>query len=108
MVDIIQAVGRVVRKAAGKQIGTIVIPVFIDESEDADLPTLHGLPSLNCLEFQSVGRRDGSSNRIGPPKPLPVAAGATSEPCYPAVILGEHTYISGKCCRPSSVLIDFA
>ena len=36
MVDIIQAVGRVIRKAAGKQIGTIVIPVFIDESEDAD------------------------------------------------------------------------
>ncbi|MFM9959788.1 MAG: DEAD/DEAH box helicase family protein [Planctomycetaceae bacterium] len=36
MVDIIQAVGRVIRKAVGKQIGTIVIPVFIDESEDAD------------------------------------------------------------------------
>ena len=34
--DIIQAVGRVIRKAAGKQLGTIVIPVFIDESEDAD------------------------------------------------------------------------
>ena len=31
MVDIIQAVGRVIRKAAGKQLGTIVIPVFIDE-----------------------------------------------------------------------------
>ena len=41
MVDIIQAVGRVIRKAAGKQIGTIVIPVFIDESEDARLPTIH-------------------------------------------------------------------
>ena len=36
MVDIIQAVGRVIRKAAGKPLGTIVIPVFIDESEDAD------------------------------------------------------------------------
>ena len=36
MVDIIQAVGRVIRKDEGKQIGTIVIPVFIDESEDAD------------------------------------------------------------------------
>jgi predicted helicase len=44
MVDIIQAVGRVIRKAEGKQIGTIVIPVFIDESEDADLPNGHGLP----------------------------------------------------------------
>ena len=36
LVDIIQAVGRVIRKAAGKPLGTIVIPVFIDESEDAD------------------------------------------------------------------------
>ncbi len=36
MVDIIQAVGRVIRKAAGKPLGTIVIPVLIDESEDAD------------------------------------------------------------------------
>ena len=36
MVDIIQAVGRVIRQPAGKPLGTIVIPVFIDESEDAD------------------------------------------------------------------------
>ena len=36
MVDIIQAVGRVIRKAAGKPLGTIEIPVFNDESEDAD------------------------------------------------------------------------
>ena len=42
MVDIIQAVGRVIRKAAGKPLGTIVIPVFIDESEGADLPAIHG------------------------------------------------------------------
>ena len=44
MVDIIQAVGRVIRKAAGKQLGTIVIPVFIDDAENADVPTLYGLP----------------------------------------------------------------
>jgi len=44
MVDIIQAVGRVIRKAEGKQIGTIVIPAFIDESEDADhVHHVHGL-----------------------------------------------------------------
>jgi superfamily II DNA or RNA helicase len=35
-VDIIQAVGRVIRLAKGKEIGTIVIPLFIDQSEDAD------------------------------------------------------------------------
>ena len=36
VVDIIQAVGRVIRRSADKKIGTIIIPVFIDESEDAD------------------------------------------------------------------------
>ena len=35
-IDIVQAVGRAIRKAPAKTIGTIVIPVFIDESEDAD------------------------------------------------------------------------
>jgi hypothetical protein len=34
MIDIIQAVGRVIRKAEDKRIGTVVIPVFVDESED--------------------------------------------------------------------------
>ena len=35
-VDIIQAVGRVIRKAEDKDLGTVVIPLFIDDSEDAD------------------------------------------------------------------------
>ena len=36
IIDIIQAVGRVIRKAEDKRIGTVVIPVFVDESADAD------------------------------------------------------------------------
>jgi len=36
MVDIIQAVGRVIRLSPDKTVGTIVIPVFIDESRDAE------------------------------------------------------------------------
>lgn len=36
MVDIIQAVGRVIRLSANKTVGTIVIPVFIDETRDPD------------------------------------------------------------------------
>jgi superfamily II DNA or RNA helicase len=35
MVDIIQAVGRVIRLSKDKAIGTIVIPVFIDDTADA-------------------------------------------------------------------------
>lgn len=36
-VDIVQAVGRAIRKSDAKTVGTIVIPVFIDTSEDPDV-----------------------------------------------------------------------
>ena len=36
VVEIIQAVGRVIRKASHKSIGTIVIPVLVEESADED------------------------------------------------------------------------
>jgi hypothetical protein len=36
IVDIIQAVGRVIRLSPDKTVGTIVIPVFVDETEDAE------------------------------------------------------------------------
>jgi superfamily II DNA or RNA helicase len=35
-IDIIQAVGRVIRKSEYKKIGTVVIPVFIGDNEDPD------------------------------------------------------------------------
>ena len=35
-VDIIQAVGRAIRKSAEKSFGTIVLPVFIEENDDAE------------------------------------------------------------------------
>jgi len=82
MVDIIQAVGRVIRKAAGKLVGTIVIPVFIDESEDADHvlsqsafePVWQVLKALRAHDRRladeldqlrlSLGRRSKSGGRI--------------------------------------------
>jgi hypothetical protein len=85
MVDIIQAVGRVIRKAEGKQIGTIVIPVFIDESEDADHvlsqsafePVWQVLKALRAHDRRladeldqlrlSLGRRSKSGGRISLP-----------------------------------------
>ena len=36
-VDIVQAVGRAIRKSDAKTVGTIVIPVFIDTDEDPDV-----------------------------------------------------------------------
>ncbi|MCZ0730904.1 DEAD/DEAH box helicase [Mycolicibacterium iranicum] len=36
-VDIVQAVGRAIRKSETKKLGTIVIPVFIDTAQDADV-----------------------------------------------------------------------
>jgi predicted helicase len=35
-VDILQAVGRAIRLSEGKQLGTIVVPVFVAEGEDPD------------------------------------------------------------------------
>src|SRR6202022_509141 len=35
-VDIVQAVGRAIRRAENKKLGTIVIPVFIDTKEDPE------------------------------------------------------------------------
>jgi superfamily II DNA or RNA helicase len=85
MVDIIQAVGRVIRKAAGKQLGTIVIPVFIDESEDADHvlsqsafePVWQVLKALRAHDRRladeldqlrlSLGKRSKASGRISLP-----------------------------------------
>ncbi len=85
MVDIIQAVGRVIRKAEGKQIGTIVIPVFIDETEDADHvlsqsafePVWQVLKALRAHDRRladeldqlrlSLGKRSKSGGRINLP-----------------------------------------
>ena len=46
-IDIVQAVGRAIRKSSGKDVGTIVIPVFINEDEDAD-------EILSTSEFDQV------------------------------------------------------
>ena len=35
-IDIVQAVGRAIRKAKDKAIGTIIVPVFVDETADAE------------------------------------------------------------------------
>lgn len=48
-VDIVQAVGRAIRLAADKTIGTIVIPVFIDTETDPDT-------ALNDSSFKAVWR----------------------------------------------------
>ena len=46
-VDIVQAVGRAIRKAQDKTVGTIVIPVFVDDSLDAEA-------ALETSEFDRV------------------------------------------------------
>lgn len=46
-IDIIQAVGRAIRLSAGKETGTIVIPVFLSDSEDPD-------EVLSTSEFDQV------------------------------------------------------
>ena len=46
-VDIVQAVGRAIRKSEGKTVGTIVIPVFIDTDTDPEV-------ALNDSSFKPV------------------------------------------------------
>ena len=46
-IDIVQAVGRAIRLSDGKELGTIVIPVFIAESDDVD-------EVLNSSPFKAV------------------------------------------------------
>ncbi len=46
-IDIIQAVGRAIRLSPDKKIGTVVVPVFIDTSEDPEL-------ALQSSAFQTV------------------------------------------------------
>jgi superfamily II DNA or RNA helicase len=36
VIDIVQALGRAIRKSPGKQVGTIVLPVFLSDDEDPD------------------------------------------------------------------------
>ena len=52
-----------------------MIPVFIDESEDADLPTFKADPGT-AVELPSEITRDGETNRTGSPKPLQMTPGA--------------------------------
>ncbi len=86
-IDIIQAVGRVIRKDKDRveKIGTIVIPVFIDESEDADHvlsqsafePVWQVLKALRAHDRRladeldqlrlSLGKRSKSRSRINLP-----------------------------------------
>lgn len=46
-VDIVQAVGRAIRKSDQKKVGTVVIPVFIDSGEDPEV-------ALNSSAFKPV------------------------------------------------------
>ena len=46
-VDVVQAVGRAIRKADDKTVGTIIIPVFVDEAVDA-------VDALDSSEFNRV------------------------------------------------------
>jgi predicted helicase len=106
MIAIIQAVGRVIRKAEDKRIGTVVIPVFVDESEDAGhalsssafepvwrvLKALRAHDDLLADELDELrlklGKRSPYSGRIrlnqGPPLP---------RHRHPAVARSSHHFV---------------
>lgn len=51
IVDIIQAVGRVMRKAEGKEMGYIILPIALSDSEIKDLNK-----AVNNTNFQNIWR----------------------------------------------------
>jgi superfamily II DNA or RNA helicase len=73
IVDIIQAVGRVIRLSPDKAIGTIVIPVFIDQSEDADYaleqsvfrPVWQVLKALRAHDQRLADELDSLRTQVG-------------------------------------------
>ena len=73
IVDIIQAVGRVIRLSPDKTVGTIVIPVFIDESSDADYALQHSafepvwqiLRALRAHDSRLADELDGLRTSLG-------------------------------------------
>jgi len=69
-VDIVQAVGRAIRKAEDKTQGTVVIPVFVDEDTDAD----------EALESGEDGVRDAPSRCRGINGAEPFCSAHTSPP----------------------------
>ena len=70
-IDIIQALGRAIRKAPDKKIGTIVIPVFVDEDADPE-------DALDDSAFKHIAGRDQ-----GPPRPRRTARRGTRRPASP-------------------------
>jgi superfamily II DNA or RNA helicase len=73
MIDIIQAVGRAIRKAPDKRLGTVVIPVFVDESTDADHalnesafePVWQVLKALRAHDSELAEELDGLRLKLG-------------------------------------------
>ena len=75
--DIVQAVGRAMRKADDKTVGTIVIPVFVDESPD---------PRMHCKVQSSIASGRSFARSATTTKPWPrswtpcAASGENAEP----------------------------
>jgi superfamily II DNA or RNA helicase len=82
-VDIVQAVGRAIRKAPDKSVGTIVLPVFIGEGDDAETvlegspfqPIWHVMKALRAHDEELADQLDAIRRDLGrqsrPGKRLP-------------------------------------
>jgi predicted helicase/predicted transcriptional regulator of viral defense system len=125
VVDIIQAVGRVIRKSGDKKIGTIIIPVFVDESEDEDhalessafQPVWQVLKALRAHDRRladeldqlrtSLGQQSTPAQRIKLPTNIVLAAKSVSLPHFADAF---YVRVVNKTTQPPTqkdLLLDF-
>ena len=86
MIDIVQAVGRAIRKAEGKTVGTIVIPVFVSVDENHEFAIDHSafktvydaILALRAIDKRLAEEIDDIRRELGP---LPLSRrGGTTKP----------------------------
>ncbi len=123
-IDIVQAVGRAIRKSSNKKIGTIIIPIFVDSVSDEDLAldqscfkpiwkvvkALRAHDNVLAEELDSIRLELGKRTYKSPPKlskisiDVPVGIGVAFSDSIKLKIIKNCSWISLDKSHPEIVL----